>query len=215
MGPAGRASFFAHQQESGMWNTEPLLRGILANTSLAQWGVETRLLGYCWGKLYRAEILQNCRFPEEVALREDTCFTLQAVAAARRLGFLPDIDYRYTLRATPYRPEAEGLVTAYLAYYRSFISNQKIDLEPEYNIAALYGYMEYIKMAALHRDAPGNRAVQIQLIKSSFFREPWSSAFAKVDPYILPFQYRLLRSAFLHRWPEGIHLLHRLNAMRL
>ena len=51
-----------------------------------------------WGKLYRAELVKQCPFDEDVFYSEDLLFLYAVLKRARRVAYRPDVLYHYTQR---------------------------------------------------------------------------------------------------------------------
>ena len=57
--------------------------------------LEQGLLNACWGKLYRAQAIQDAAFPKDICWGEDTAFVLACLSKAERIAFAPEHTYRY------------------------------------------------------------------------------------------------------------------------
>ena len=54
--------------------------------------------GHPWGKLFRREVIGDCRFPENVRMAQDLQFIAQVLARAKSLLLIPACVYEYQLR---------------------------------------------------------------------------------------------------------------------
>lgn len=57
--------------------------------------VDNEVGGFCWNKLYKREVLQGIKFPENLEFLEDTYFLCSAMKRARKIYYLAEPLYYY------------------------------------------------------------------------------------------------------------------------
>ncbi|MCD5518236.1 glycosyltransferase [Lactobacillus delbrueckii subsp. sunkii] len=57
--------------------------------------IDNEFGGYCWNKLYKRKILQDVKFPDDMAILEDTYFLCSAMRRAKRIYYLAEPLYYY------------------------------------------------------------------------------------------------------------------------
>lgn len=77
---------------------------------------EHRLNNYPWGKLYKRECFDAVSFPENLPGFEDTCTIFKAIAAAKKVGTIPNRFYHYVQRSGSLT-NCMNLRTVYLMRY--------------------------------------------------------------------------------------------------
>lgn len=53
---------------------------------------------FCWGKLYKKQLIKNLKFPEDIGYGEDQTFTIRALVKAKQIYTVPHTIYYYRNR---------------------------------------------------------------------------------------------------------------------
>ncbi len=69
---------------------EKAIKGILSNKGY---------LGYCWNKVFKKSVVQNCRFDESITYLEDMLFNVSCILNAIEIMSIDDCLYAYNLRS--------------------------------------------------------------------------------------------------------------------
>ena len=147
----------------------------------------TGMLGSVWSKLYSASLASRLRFAEELPLREDTLFVLDAIASAECIAYVPQPSYVYFERegsATRQRglePAVEEM-RAFLGKVRAFVeAHPGSGLEPYYPL-------ECVRAIAWSWRRGDRSPSSLERIACS---EPFASGLAELDASMLSLRERI------------------------
>lgn len=194
---------------------EKLQSSMLANRFLTREGVQHKILGYSWGKIYRTSIIKEITFPEKISLREDMIFNLYAFNKASKIKSVPDVWYYYIQHQGSafhrYNGEYSKEVSKFIMECKEFVDHEPKIMKNDFYICVLYTYMSWLKVFTMHKNAPTNFQQKKQLVKNSFYNLMWKDAFDNVDKTMLDKKYRLLVSFFRKHNSLGIMMLYKLS----
>lgn len=105
----------AHRKEIGSVTGGP-------STENMACALKQGLLNSCWGKLFRREIIQDIRFPEEILWGEDTAYLLNCLCKTNQILFVPSYGYLYTYSTSGLGNRFDKMKPFYLGvYYKQLV----------------------------------------------------------------------------------------------
>lgn len=173
--------------------------------------LNSELMGYSAGKLYKKEVIKNLKFNEKIHFREDTLFNLYAFMNSNKIIFLKEKLYFYTTNL-------ESASFKFFKYYEDEI-NEYFKILKDINenkksiyIWGVYMYMAYLKHYAMHNTL--NSKEQNKALKDTFESNLWKEIFSSVEYNLLNIPYKFLVKFYLCENLKGIKLLYRVNNLR-
>ena len=194
-----------------------MAESILDNENHEMEGFCPEVSGYVWAKLFRKQLLSGTRFDQQIGMREDALFNIEFLSQSRAVAIVPESGYIYRLQenssSVGFRDGYETEIERFLLSCHDVWSSWHLDLR-SFDKGVLLAYMSWLKLYALHPEAPFSKLQQRRLIKQSFSKLLWLKSIKSVSNSDLSIPYRLLKHAYVVRSVCGIRVLKWLNDVR-
>lgn len=156
--------------------------------------VGNRLLDSCltsavWCKVFKANIVKQASFQENLTIGEDTVFDLDIINASHRVGATNHIWYFYRYNPSSatkacnhgIRSETEKTIRVLAEKYR-----QKETFAPYFKVRAVQQFSRMLLIYPFHSDAGISLAQKKAYLKACMLSEPWSGIFLPCNAFALP-----------------------------
>lgn len=194
-----------------------ILNAMMDNNPRDLTEVNTGLMGYSVGKLYRRSAVGQFRFPVGIRIREDTLFNMAVLCTSSKISLIPGSDYIYVIRKSSamskYYADYSTEAQRFLDIMRSYCTAYDLS-RTSYDVAVLFTYMNWIKRYALHSQSKRSLLENIAVIRSSFSVQTWQDSFSQAEGDSLSGPYRLLRRLYLKKSALGIIMLYYISKLR-
>lgn len=194
-----------------------LVYSLLDNKSDEENTYSPQVLGFSYCKLYNKNIVKKIKFNQNIPIREDTIFNVEAFLASDKIALGDFIGYHYVINKTSatgrFRKNFTIEAKCFLNACKKLWEHNRLRKD-SYYICCLYTYMRWIKYFALHKDSGFTKKQQLSIIKASFDDKIWQDAFLHVQSELLNIKYKILRLLFKYRWAAGIRRISKLSEMK-
>ncbi len=177
----------------------------------------SQVLGYCWCKLYKTEVINRIAFPYQVPIREDAIFNIKAFGEAKKIIVSDLSGYHYVINPSSatgqfrdaYTEEAEKYLNECMRLWRQYQLPTN-----SYYIGCLYTYMNWLKLYVMHEDSHHSYNRKMKLLRESFQIDFFAEGFEKVQRNSLNRKYKILHTLYLRKSAIGILVLFQLYRFR-